>query len=185
MTCPYQPCGGNENCIGCCEDPQHRPMSLPELYDACPVIGCNDCIRYKPTADLPWEESTCKRLDHKHVKFYTSPFKSYDCDGPICQDFQPNGLNKWLARHWSPDFLKSWVGEYEAERPINRYVALILDGDRKVMYHVRYDDWFYGRFLNEDGTLKWFRKQYQRKVVRQSNDGPGFELVTELRTDGF
>lgn len=180
MTCPYQPCGSNENCVGCCEDPQQRPMTLAELYDINPWIRCFNCIHYNGLAHLPDRVSRCKRLDHKHVKFYTPWFKSYDCDGPICADFQPDTLAKWLYRHWRPEFIRDYLKEYLAERPVNCHVPLILDGDRSVLYHVRYEDYFNGTFLNEDGSLKWVNRQFLRKVARKSSDGLGFHLVTEL-----
>lgn len=182
MTCPYQPCGSNENCIGCCEDPQHRPMTLPELYDACSCIRCSDCTNYSCRDDLRGSGSPCKRLDHERIKFYTSS-EVYTAEGPICQDFQPNGRNKWLARHWSPDFLKTWIGEYEADRPSNNYVSLILDGDDSVRYDVRYEDWFYGRFINADGSLLWFRKYTKIPQFDDAGRPDGYKLLQELNPD--
>ena len=86
IKCPYKvnsECGCNDNCIGCCYDPQKRPLSYEDFRNEQCKLNCS-CCRH-------WEH--CKRLDHNHYSFAKPIFKVYDEDcGSICSDFEPN---KW------------------------------------------------------------------------------------------
>ena len=55
----------------------------------CPHFMCQDCKYFKINADI--EESLCKRIDHKKVRFHKNPFSSYHCGEHhiICRDFEP------------------------------------------------------------------------------------------------
>ena len=177
MQCPYKPCGSNDNCIGCCYDPEQRTMSKEMFWDMNCHLGCGDCKHCNPSADLEGVESKCKRLDHKHLQFAVPWFKSYDCgqqNSSICSDFEPNEWELWLYRHWKPEFLEEEKGKGSSTIP--RYVGLCIDKDQSVRYFVKAEDFYYGTFLNEDGSLKWIKKMY----YKQSRKSPiGYKLITE------
>lgn len=171
ITCPYKPCGSNENCIGCNLDPEKRIMSSEMFWDMNCHLGCGDCKYCNVKADLDGEESTCKRIDHKHIQFAKPYFKSYDCgqrSAILCSDFEPNEWELWLYRHWKREFL----GKVSTDG----YIGLCLDKDQSVRYFVTKEDFFYNTFLNEDGSLKWKKKMY----YKQSRKSPiGYELIIE------
>ena len=56
-----------------------RTTEAEDLRDAFCSVGCGECKYFNVKASLPGVESTCKRLDHKMVKFAGPWFKSYDC----------------------------------------------------------------------------------------------------------
>lgn len=149
-----------------------------EIRDNIGRITCIDCQYYNANADLDRVESTCKRLDHKRIKFYKPWFMSYHCgeqNTKICRDFIPNGVYKYLKEHWT-DF-NDWIGEI-SERET---VALVLDDDFSVMYCVRYKDFAESTFLDEDGNLEWVEKvSCKRRKVSEKNP-IGYELVHEKR----
>jgi len=168
-VCPYKPCGSKEECLGCCNDPEHRDMSLESFVDMCFYHKvCNMCRHYDSKADLPGHESQCKRLDHKHLRFWKPWFKSYDCNGPVCSDFTPAERCLFLYRHWKPEF--------NLPPEDDEKVALVVDGDREIMWHVRALDFFYGDHINEDGSLCWTDKVY----YKQSKSNPiGYVCLQE------
>lgn len=43
-------------------------------------IECQHCLYHKSNADMENVQSTCKRLDHKHLRFAKPVFKCYDCE---------------------------------------------------------------------------------------------------------
>ena len=168
MDCPYKPCGSNESCIGCIYDPEKREMTYELFCEQWNYIKCEECIYYNSIADLDGVESSCKRLDHKHIRFYTPWFKSYDCNGCICSEFKPQKWIKWLYNHWKPEF--------NVAPSKNKTITLVLDKNRDIGYVVRYIDFFNGDFLNEDGTLKWVYKWY---YVRTKKSPTGYECLRE------
>ena len=118
--------------------------------------------------DADRTESTCKRLDHKYIKFAFPWFKSYDCgqlSGTVCNDFEPSDTVPWLKAHW-----KGWSDYWEDEDPTKGKIWLILDDDRSVRYAVSRKDFVEGSFLDEEGNLKWIEKEYY-KMSRSSPTG--------------
>lgn len=173
MICPYQPCGSHTSCIGCMYDPQGRKMTFEQFDEQNHRVTCGDCKFCNPSADLDSVESTCKRLDHKHIKFAVPYFKSYDCgqlSGFLCSDFQPKESCRWLHRHWQPEFIHEKAKQREGGT-----IALCLDGDTSIRYYVDGMDFFYGRFV-ENGELKWIKKQYYK---RSKESTIGYKLITE------
>ena len=132
-------------------------------------LSCGQCVYFKVNADR--EESTCKRLDHKHIKFFKPYFKSYNCgqfSGCVCSDFAPVEWCVWLRQHWVS------IDDYLGGEEITGYVSLVVD-DLPVIYRVKKKDFFYNDFIDQDGNLKWFEKVYY-KVYR--NSPTGYKLVT-------
>lgn len=150
----------------------------PEEMEEWPILMCGDCEFYKADADREGVESTCKRLDHKHLRFAKSPFKSYDCGrgmGTICKEFAPAARCKWLANNW--DGLDSYLKENMIPR---KPVPLVIDGDESVVYSVDFEDFFNGTFLNEDGSLRWTGKMYLKRCRKVPGVNTlGFRLVRE------
>lgn len=134
-------------------------------------LSCEQCRFFKVDADRT--ASTCKRLDHKHIKFTNPWFKSYDCgqfSGTTCRDFEPSDTVPWLKEHWI-----SWEDYWSGEEPTGK-MWLILDDDRSVRYAVRREDFSDGTFLDDQGNLKWIEKEY----YKQSRKSPiGYILVHE------
>lgn len=150
---------------------------MPEQFmDEWANLQHGQCKHFNVRADLPGVESTCKRLDHKHIKFAVPWFKSYDCGQfacHICKEFEPRDNCKWLQEHWDGKFIDCYAPE--------GIVWLVLDGNTGVRYGVRAEDFFEGTFKNEDGSIKWVRKQYYKR----SRKSPiGYELVMEEKEDG-
>lgn len=134
-------------------------------------LQCGQCRFFNVNADR--QVSTCKRLDHKHIKFATPWFKSYDCgqfSGTVCKDFQPSDTVPWLKDHW-----KGWDDYWDGEKQ-KGMIPLIIDNDKSVRYLVSREDFVNGTFLNSDGSLKWIEKQYHK----QSRKTPtGYILIHE------
>lgn len=148
-------------------------------------IECGECKWFKVNADMNNVESTCKRLDHKHLRFAKKIFKSYDCgcfDINTCADFEPDEKKvPWLYNHWN-----------EVKEQIIPYgkfacVALNVDGNTDVRYCVLGSDFYNNTFINEDGSLKWRYKYYsvpdrksptKYRIVYETPDG--LKLTQEL-----
>ena len=115
-------------------------------------LQCGQCKHFKVDADRT--VSTCKRIDHKHIKFAFPYFKSYDCGqfSPfVCKDFEPSDTCPWLKEHW-----KGWNDYWEGEEPSGTI----------------------GFILNDQGNLKWIEKEY----YKQSRKSPiGYVLIHEKR----
>lgn len=150
------------------------------MYTTCNEWGCyrcGQCKHFKVNADMPNETSTCKRLDHKHLRFAKKTFGCYDCgtDSPFtCSDFAPKENIPYLFNHWQE--IKS------ATMPIPEYslVPLNIDGDTSVIYMVKQSDFYNGTFINEDGSVKWLYKYYYKQshknatgrvIVYETSDG--------------
>ena len=150
------------------------------IYECHCHLGCGDCKYHQCDAERR-EDTTCKRLDHKHIQFAVPWFKSYDCgqqSAITCADFEPRESRKWLYEHWVS--MDDYISAYEEveKRPYlaDKTIGLCIDGDQSVRYYVRREDFHNNTFLNADGSLKWVKKQYYKK----SRKSPiGYELVTE------
>lgn len=130
-------------------------------------IECRHCKYFKINADMENVESTCKRLDHKHLRFAKKIFMSYDCgccNINTCGDFEPDEKKvPWLYNHWNE--VKKQIIPYGK----NDYVALNIDGNADVRYLVRGADFYNNTFINKDGSLKWVSKYYSvRDLSRPS-----------------
>ena len=144
------------------------------IHDDCPSIHCGNCKFFNVNSDSKNIVSPCKRIDHKHIKFAKSFFKSYDCGqfhGCICRDFEPSPTFVHLYTHWLSydDYFNDTIKSTDT-------VALVLDGDFSVRYHVRRKDFADNTFLNPDGSLKFVEKQY----YKQNHKSPiGYSLIHE------
>lgn len=172
IICLYKPCGQNENCIGCINDPQHREMTAEQFFD-CQRLSCGGCVYCNPSADLDSVESTCKRLDHKHLQFAKPWFKSYDCGqrgGCICSDFKPKEWQLWLYRHYKKDFLN--------HLNLKGYIPLCIDKDWSIRYYVKKKDFYNNTFLDADNNPKWVFKKYYKQSRKSVT---GYKLITEYK----
>lgn len=151
--------------------------------DNCPHLGCQDCKYFRVNADR--EESICKRIDHKSIKFAKPWFKSYDCGAShiICRDFEPKhpeytDFESWKGfdDYWKV-FKEAWLPNSKAI--IRTSVAFTLHDDTSIRYYVLLTDFINGTFI-KDGKLLAFEKKY----YKQSRKSPiGYELITE-KIDG-
>ena len=154
-----------------------------EIYDAWCHLGCGDCKYHQPDAQYR-DDTTCKRLDHKHLQFAVPWFKSYDAgqmNAVTCAEFEPKPIAKWLCDHWVSiqDYMESYE-RVEGKKYLHGHIGLCIDGDQSVRYYVKRSDFFNGTFVDSDGNLRWeFRKYY-----KQSRKSPtGYYLVTEERDE--
>ena len=141
-------------------------------------LQCGQCKYFKVNADMPNVESTCKRLDHKHIKFAKPWFKSYDCGqfaSMVCNEFEPKESCKWLYEHW-----RGWDDYWDCEKP-KGMISLVLDDDFSVWYKVLKEDFITGNFLDDAGNLKWVEKMYYKRTKKSPI---GYELVHETREEG-
>ena len=146
------------------------------LQDMCYFVGCGSCKHFNVRADMDGVESTCKRIDHKHIQFAKPWFKSYDCgqqSSIMCNDFEPAERCVDLCRRWTDPIDYACKGD---ESRIKGKVWLCLDKDQSVRYAVTMRDFWYGTFLNEDGSLKWIEKMYYK---RSKKSPICYELVRE------
>lgn len=150
-------------------------MTLETFMDEWCCLQHGQCKHFNVRANLPGVQSTCKRLDHKHVKFAVPWFKSYDCGqtaSHVCKEFEPADTQVWLKNYWNPSYLYYYAPE--------GVVWLTLDDDTSIRYGVPAKDFYEGTFMNNDGSLKWIKKQYYKR----SRKSPiGYELVTEDREE--
>lgn len=144
------------------------------LQDMVYFLGCGSCKYCNPCANMEGQESKCRRLDHKHIQFAVPWFKSYDCgqlSAIMCADFEPVDWFKYLKEHWTDPLDYAAGGD---ESRIRGKVWLCLDGDQSVRYAVTMRDFWFGTFLNSDGTLKWVEKMYYK---RSRTSPTGYKLV--------
>jgi hypothetical protein len=152
-----------------------KKMDSLDIRDEWSCLQCGQCKHFKAGADREGIESTCKRLDHKHIKFAKPWFKSYDCGqffGTVCRDFEPAAYCVWLCKHWKG------FDDYFAGEEFKGTVALVLDSDFSVRYKVKAIDFINNTFLDEEGNLKWIEKEYY-KISRKSPIG--YALIHEKR----
>lgn len=150
------------------------------MYNEWCCLQCGECKHFQVDADRR-DDTTCKRLDHKSLQFAKSPFKSYDCGqfhSNICSDFEPNDIAKWLKEHWGG--IDKWVSEYEEFEGQsffdNKFTVLTLNGNNDVWYYVKRSDFFNNTFSNEDGSLKWVKRCYQKQTRKSPT---GYTIVWE------
>lgn len=149
-------------------------MHTYDLREDFPCLQCGHCKFFNVKADMLDVQSTCKRLDHKHIKFAKPWFKAYDCGqfgGCICKDFEPSPTCVYLYVHWL-----SYLDYFKHDPDDSSLIALVLDNDFSVRYFVKKKDFVNNTFLNPDGTLKWVKKMYY-KVSRKNS--VGYQLVNE------
>jgi len=155
--------------------------TLAEFDEQCGCrITCQDCKHFNGTADL--FESTCKRLDHKHICFAKGPFASYNCGAGngtshcICSDFELDTIYKLLREAWLPEWKQELLNKYR-----NKTICLCLDKDFETRYEVRTNEFIDNTFLDADGNLKWIRKQYYKRTRKTPT---GYVFINEY-PDGF
>lgn len=182
MECVYKiknnGCGKVDACKGCRHDPNKSTITRDEFLDMCSHFGCGLCKHFQVDADRR-EDTTCKRIDHKHFQFAKPWFKSYDCgqnSSIICKDFEPDESYMWLYNHWQGwDFL---FGDKIYKD--NETIGLCIDKDQSIRYKVKREDFVNGTFIDEDGNLKWVEKMYYKRT----EDSPiGYHLVHEYRNN--
>ena len=129
----------------------------------CPHFMCRDCKYFKVNADR--EESLCKRIDHKKVKFYKSPFSSYHCGEHhiICHDFEPKHPEYADFQNWNgiDDYLNTFIESWHNGK-VQLNVTFHVGDDYSIDYIVPFDLFFYGGMI-EDNVLKATKK---RTIVR-------------------
>lgn len=145
---------------------------IEAIRDECCHVGCGSCAHFNFGSN-PGVASTCKRLDHKMIQFAVPWFKSYDCgqfSAHMCSDFKPDSMSKWLAAHWPG------TDAYVGEIPENKLMWLVFNGNKEVRWAVKTKEFYDGSFINADGTVRCYGKQYYRKC----KESPlGLKLVTE------
>lgn len=149
-----------------------------EIKDKIGRVTCGNCMYFNVKADLPEEESRCRRLDHKTYRFAMPYFRCYDCgqyNSNICREFRPNTVYKYLEDQWT-DF-DDWTNGKIHEG----YVGITVGGDKTVRYYVRYRDFVYGTHVNPDGSLNWVKKCYY-KQTRENEIG--YKLVCVCNQEG-
>lgn len=145
-------------------------------------LTCQDCKYFKGNADVNGVESTCKRLDHKTIQFAKNPFASYNCGSGngtswcLCNDFELDTIYKLLREKWQPEWKEEILKKYRKGT-----MCLCLDGNFEVRYEILCSDFVDNTFLDENGNLKWLRKQY----YKQSRKSPiGYKFINEY-PDGY
>lgn len=142
---------------------------------------CGNCKYFNVKADLEGVESTCKRIDHKKVKFYKPWFKSYDCNqhnGIICSDFIPADWCVSAVKEWRgfEEYWENYVEQWLPYRDTNTFVSFFVNGDTETAYRVRLMDFVNGTMI-EKGILKAFEKMYYKRD--RNPNGFGYKLVHE------
>ena len=135
-------------------------------------VGCGQCRFFNVKADLPGAVSTCKRLDHKTVKFALPWFKSYDCGqnaAHMCSEFEPSSTWKWLYAHWCG------TDDYVGEIPSEERIWFTLGDDRSVRYAASMKEFYNGTFV-QSGFLRCYGKMY---YIRKRSSPIGYDLVRE------
>lgn len=127
-------------------------------------IECQHCLFHKSNADMENVQSTCKRLDHKHLRFAKPVFLSYDCGAfqiNTCADFEPHPKRvPWLYNHWGE--VKQQIIPYSD----STVISLNVDGDTETRWAIKALDFYNNTFLNNDGSLKWLYKYYTKQSRR-------------------
>ena len=142
-------------------------------------LQCGQCKYFKVDADREDVQSICKRIDHKHVKFSKSYFKSYDCGqfrGIVCREFYPADNCVWLKKHWFS------YDDYYQDEKIKGLINFCIDDDFSVRYGVKVEDFINGTMYDESGNLKWVEKMYYKQRKPSKRYPTGYELVREKRT---
>lgn len=140
---------------------------------------CGNCKYFRVDADR--NESLCKRIDHKSVKFHTPWFKSYDCNqhnGIICSDFIPASWYINAVKEWNgfEEYWENYVEQWLPYKKTDTTVSFIINGDRSVSYQVKLLDFIYNTMFDEYGYLKAVSKRYYK---RDKTSSIGYRLITE------
>ena len=141
-------------------------------------VSCGQCVYFRVKAALPQEAGTCKRLDHKHLRFALPWFRSYDCGqswGGICREFEPDAeLHPDLAAHWEG---------YDARFPDGQegLMGIVVDGVTSVRYMVEKEKFADGSFVLPDGSLDYVEKMYYKRCKPDEAHPLGYVLVHERR----
>lgn len=150
--------------------------------DTCPHYGCGDCKYFRVDADR--NESLCKRIDHKKVKFAIPWFKSYDCGQHFhlpCNDFEPKHMEYADAKEWS-GFDNFWNAYKEAWLPYkneHKLTWFCLNDNKNVRYGVPIKSFVEGTMI-QNNKLMAVKKAYYKRV----KDFIGYELLYEDIKDG-
>ncbi len=133
---------------------------VERLRDEFSCITCGMCKHFKVRADIDGEDSNCKRLDHKKVRFHEPWFKSYDCGQfgqKICGDFNPDFSS-------APALEKLWLGidAYVGEIPDKELIGLRLKRDPDKIYRVKYKEFYDGSF-SDGKTIRVFGTFEQKR----------------------
>ena len=116
----------------------------------------------------------CPNLQHPRISIRKAAFSCYANSLP-CLKFEPmfkvhEAQTKDMVLWWRA-FEQEWL-----PKPLEKStVPLIIDNDRSVWYHIHLSDWITGTFIDDNGYLKAFEKQY----LKQTKGGFGYKLVTE------
>lgn len=140
--------------------------------------GDVDCLHCGNCKFFGTHKSPCKkRIDHEKVKFAKPWFKTYDFNqysGVICSDFEPAERCVFLCKTWQgfdyywPRFVEQWGAP--------RYMSFILDGNEKIRYHVKTENFVFGKDLFVNGKLNAYERMY---YVRDKKSPIGMRLITE------
>ena len=142
--------------------------------EAWPRIECGECKWFNVKADMDGVESTCKRLDHKHLRFAKKIFKCYDCgqwQPNTCADFEPKAGVVWLKKHWNE--IKTQIIPY-SEKDV---IFLNVDGDTQTRWAVKAREFYDNTFINADGSLRWIYKYYPKQ---SRSSVTGYKYIYEL-----
>lgn len=144
-----------------------------EELDEWPCLQHGQCKYFNVNADR--ETSTCKRIDHKKIKFAKPWFKSYDCgqySQHICAEFEPRDSCKWLKEHW--DGVHGYFGKSYQPKGM---IWFTIGEDTSVRYGVPYKNFWDGSFVDFNGELNWIEKMYYKRT----KGGFGYSLIREKR----
>lgn len=142
---------------------------------------CGNCKYFKVDADR--NESLCKRIDHKTIKFAIPYFKSYDCGqyrGCICSDFVPADYCVHAKKNWT-NFDEYWIGYVEQWLPYsntNTYISFTLNNDTSIRYRVKLLDYVYNTMF-DGNTLKAYEKVYYKQCRDKEKYPTGYKLIVE------
>lgn len=147
-----------------------------EMYS----LRCYECRYHKCDAERDGVESTCKRIDHKTIRFYTPWFRSYDCGTQhlICRDFEPDlfrwprGDGIWKGyddyRALMKETGEAWASD-NRESVSKRLWFRLSDDGFKTIYEVDTEDFINGTMI-QDGYLR-ARRRIRCKPSRDSVTG--------------
>lgn len=145
--------------------------------DTCPHYGCGDCKYFRIDADR--NESLCKRIDHKKVKFAIPWFKSYDCGQNFhipCNDFEPKYMHYADAKSWDgfDNFWETYVKAWLPYQDENKLIWFCINNDTNIEYGLPMKVFIQGNMIS-DNTLLATKKRYYKRT----KEGFGYKLITE------
>lgn len=146
-------------------------------------LRCSECKFYRVDADR--NESLCKRIDHKRVKFAVPWFKSYDCDhGCICSDFEPVEYYPAMYKNWHDigGFINWWplfVDQWLPYKNTEVLTYFTINDDTSIRYGVKLMDFVNGTMF-KNGKLMAVEKMYVKHHKRSPKHPTGYEIVKEV-----